>query len=219
MNEPRDSLPTHEHVREAKVAGYDNRRRYGKIQGDWEENGGDPRALARWCKRDGTGVSGDPFYIYYPRLREEATGYDPEVYEDDIVSWRYDVEGTRIGEDTRWSKIGQVRVRDDRASAKGWHPCDGTVQHGFQLLDFRDDGEELQKGGRFMKQRVSPESVGDHGGLKQFMVSNIDPVSQEDGTVPNVDGIDEEGMFDVDDPDKVENRPPYTCVEIEQRFK
>ncbi|MCH8210422.1 MAG: hypothetical protein IIB99_03515 [Planctomycetes bacterium] len=126
MEEHPDLTPTHAYVRLGKHP-LDALDRYAKVQTDWEENDGRPRALCKWIKSDGTKEYGSTFYVYFLRLRAEAYGYDPEVYQDDIITWRFDIEGNRIGQHTRWSKVGDViLVKDYMRIREGWRRCVGT---------------------------------------------------------------------------------------------
>lgn len=180
--------------------------------GDWEENSGDPRV---WCKvsdRDGTNVRGDGFWIALPRQRGASTDLDPSVYVGDVIKWEIDDEGTPVcSSPYLWSKIGDVKIRVDITVPTGWNICDGSTQGAVTLLDFTGDE------GRVAKQRVSGESVGDQGGLLEFLVSHVDGVTI-DGAVANVDEIDDIGSGSSGG-DNVENRGPFTVVEFIQRWK
>jgi hypothetical protein len=128
--------------------------RWAKAQYDWSANSGDPRVEVKACDRDGTNETGDNFYVYLPR----STSGDPAVFQDAVIGYTVDVEGTCICvTDYMDDAIGTVKM---------WKGSSGDVPAGWRICDGSDDALDFQ--GRFAvgvnSSQSDEDAVGDTGG-------------------------------------------------------
>ena len=110
----------------------EDRDHWAKADSDWNENGAAcAKVSVKPCDADGT-VEDDPvpdsFDVFLPRNRTKikANDYDPDIYADDIILWRYTEDGTKVCASTYLtSKIGDFRWQDAATRIQtGWKPCD-----------------------------------------------------------------------------------------------
>jgi hypothetical protein len=131
---------------------------WAKAQADWEENGtypsGDPRVSCKRCARDGSGETGDAFWVYLPRNPRSPGGKehdaDPAVYTGYVVSYKLDSDRAAVctSEYLHMQKIKDIRIVGANDTVPtGWHEADGSSQTGnagtFNLIDFKTPTELL----------------------------------------------------------------------------
>ena len=72
-------------------------------------------------------MRGAAFWVYTPRDRNGAnSGADPAVYQDDVIGYEFDAEGTRIcaSEYLHMRKIKDIRIQGaDDIIPTGWEVC------------------------------------------------------------------------------------------------
>jgi len=156
---------------------------YGKAYGeDWQQGAGSTRPCwinIKECEADGTIINETPFDVFFDRLRNSPNDYDPEVYENDIIIWEYDLTGRPVCiSDVFKSKLGDAKFGSWALAdiPTGWHEADGTTPAGSKigaLLDFTG------RGGRIPKHKSSGESIGDKVGYQWH------GQTEEDGTANN----------------------------------
>jgi len=200
---------------------------WAKAQDIWQENSGDPRVSCKVCQRDGSGETGDAFWIYLPRRRGVSTDFDPDIYSGDVIPWEIDAEGTAFctGEYLH-SKIGDLRWQ--KAALRiptGWQECDSTNSSwdatGRVLMGRDADGADDENvAGKTGGESVHGDGTNDHTDHPITISKQSWGDSSPDSSEQVVDDIDEKvgGGEHLLTHSETDNRMPYKVAILIERF-